>query len=41
MAKAGFFMRKNLSKKLRIFNELKMCDKMFFNIYTLKQKLVS
>ena len=35
-AKARFFTRKNLSEKH--FNKLKKCDKVFFNIYTLKQK---
>ena len=39
VAKAEFFTRKNLSKKLQIFYKLKICDKVLFSIYTLKTKM--
>ena len=38
VAKSGFFTCNNQSKKLQIFSKLKMCDKVLFSIYTLKQK---
>ena len=41
LAKAGFFYAQNLSRKPRIFYNLKMCEKVLLNINTLKQKWIS
>ena len=42
LLKAGFFLRWIfkifLSRATRIFSKLKMCDKVLFSNYTLKQK---